>query len=108
MKSHSQRHHDKIYFIKNNIPVFGVIISSKFIKGQDVSMMSCRQKVTKLGRIGGFLSRLIEIVGLLQYLHPMINLPAQTGTSGFQLQFQQSFYTMSNKMTQRHGIDARL
>ena len=95
MNPHSQRHHDKIYFDEHNIPVFGVIISSKFIKGQDVSMMSCCQKVTKLGRMERFLTRLIEIVGLLQYLHPMINLPAQTGTSRFQLQSQQSFYAMS-------------
>ena len=96
MNPHSQRLHDKIYYIELKIPVFRVIIGSKFITGQDMSMMSCRRKVTKLGRMGWFLTRLIEIVGLLQYLHPMIISPAQTGTTRSQLQFQQSFYTMSD------------
>ena len=45
---------------------------------------------------------------LLQYLRAMKILPARTGTTRPQLQFQQSFLHMSYKITQRHGIDPKL
>ena len=59
MNTHSQRFHNKIYPIKQKIPVYREIVGLKFIKNQNMLMTLCRQKVTKHG-MSGFATTIIE------------------------------------------------
>ena len=70
-------------------------------------MMLCRQKVTKQSKMCGFSTTMIENSTLL-YLRAIKIFLVETGTTRQQLQFQQSFFTMSHVITQRHGIDPKL
>ena len=86
----------------------GAIIGSKYIKNRHMSMILCPQKVKNQGQMSVFRLGKFKIVLLQKYLGAMIILPARTGATRLQLQFQQYFYTMSDKITQHHGIDPKL
>ena len=73
-----------------------------------MSMTLCPQKVNNQGQMSVFRLGKFKIVLLQKYLGAMIILPARTGAIRLQLQFQQYFYTMSDKITQHRGIDPKL
>ena len=73
-----------------------------------MSMTLCPQKVNNQGQMSVFRLGKFKILLLQKYLGAMIILPARTGATRLQLQFQQYFYTMSDKITQHHGIDPKL
>ena len=60
MNTHSQRFHNKIYPIKQKIPVYREIVGLKFIKNQNMLMTLCRQKVKKHGKMSVFSTTIIE------------------------------------------------
>ena len=61
MNTHSQGFFNKIT-PSNRVSLFtGEIIGSKFNKSQNMLMTSCRQKVTRQGKMCGFSTTIIEI-----------------------------------------------